>query len=142
MPVAAKHPPLVLIPCDNRMFGDVPMVVLYNRYFTLLAQALSSEKINLEQTRELLTEALPGMAPEWARLERIDVWSDGLQFWFADSQVRDICLRPSGTDAKTKVYFDGTDKAYLKQLFEGNFQAFVPRYSPRYLELIPDALKG
>lgn len=25
--------PLVLIPCDNRMFGDVPMVVLYNRYF-------------------------------------------------------------------------------------------------------------
>lgn len=33
MPVASVRPPLVLIPCDNRMFGDVPMVVLYNRYF-------------------------------------------------------------------------------------------------------------
>lgn len=29
----AAMKPRVLIPCDNRMFGDVPMVVLYNRYF-------------------------------------------------------------------------------------------------------------
>lgn len=31
--MTTSAPPRVLIPCDNRMFGDVPMVVLYNRYF-------------------------------------------------------------------------------------------------------------
>lgn len=112
--------------------------VVYNHFFTVLASAMWDKKITLEQGRELLSEALPGMAAEWQALEKIDVWSDGLQFWFAGRKVRDICLRPSGTDAKTKVYFDGTDKAYLKELFEGNFQGFTPSFSARFQELIPD----
>lgn len=113
--------------------------VVFNHFFTVLAAAIRDGQITLEQGKELLTEALPGMEKEWKALDRIDVWSDGLQFWFTGVPVRDICVRPSGTDAKTKVYFDGTDKAYLKGLFDNNFQSFTPAFSARFKELIPSA---
>ncbi len=91
----------------------------------------------LAELSGLLAEAMPAMAAEWQALERIDRWSDGLQFWFAaGGKVRDLCLRPSGTDAKTKVYLDGTDKAYLQNLFEENFKNFVPNKSQQYQQLV------
>lgn len=95
--------------------------VLYNQFF----HQLSSQPI--EKVRERLTNAMPQMAEEWKRLEKIDRWSDGLQFWFAKGgKVRDLCIRPSGTDAKTKIYLDGTDKAYLEKIFTDCFRDFVP----------------
>jgi phosphomannomutase len=105
--------------------------IVFNAFFTDLAQP----KLNLDQQRTLLSEAMPAMSPEWQSLERIDRWSDGLQFWFkVGGKVRDLCLRPSGTDAKTKVYLDGTDKGYLQNLFDENFKNFVPTKSKQYLE--------
>ena len=105
----------------------------FNNYFRRLALAMldgafttSGKPLNLEEVKAILSEALPGMAPEWQNLERIDVWSDGLQMWFKnDSKVRDMCLRPSGTDAKSKVYFDGSDKAYMQGLFENCLRDFA-----------------
>ncbi len=109
----------------------------FNGYFRRLATGLKEGRISLEQAKTLLQEALPGMAREWRNLERIDLWPDGLQFWFEGSgKVRDICIRPSGTDAKTKIYFDGTDKPYLISLFADHLRDFQPRPSARFEELL------
>lgn len=103
--------------------------VEFNAFFTRLVEA----QLSIEDLRQLLAEAMPGMASEWAQLERVDRWSDGLQFWFSPGgKLRDLCLRPSGTDAKTKVYLDGTDKAYLNQIFELHFKSFRPSPSENY----------
>ena len=116
----------------------------FNNYFRTLARAMrepsvtrSGVALTLDQVRDILAEAMPGMAPDWKRLERVDLWSDGLQFWFAPGgSVRDICLRPSGTDAKSKVYFDGTDKPALEHLFTSFFRDFEARPGGLYLELL------
>jgi phosphomannomutase len=117
---------------------------VFNEFFRKLALACSTgstsidgKKLPLAKVREFLGGAMPAMKEEWLHLERIDVWSDGLQMWFEKGRrVRDICLRASGTDAKTKVYFDGKDKLYLQQLFRENFENFAPLLTDEYKKLI------
>ena len=107
--------------------------VEFNAFFTDLIEVHLAGTVSLTELRQLLSEAMPGLASEWARLERVDRWSDGLQFWFAPGgKLRDLCLRPSGTDAKTKVYLDGTDKVYLQAVFDDNFRNFKPNYTANY----------
>jgi len=116
----------------------------FNNYFRTLALAMRDASrttvgrpLTLDEVRGVLIEAMPGMSADWKRLERVDVWSDGLQLWFAPGgSLRDLCLRPSGTDAKSKVYLDGTDKAALEDLFVRFFRDFEARPGPRYRELI------
>ena len=85
----------------------------------------------------ILKEALPDMKNDWDNLTDIDVWSDGLQFWFKEGGlIRDICIRPSGTDAKSKVYFDGKDKNYLENVFTRNFENFSPQITGKYRDLL------
>lgn len=103
--------------------------VVFNAYFENLAQALNDGSSSLEETKATLTGALPGLKELWDALESITIWSDGLQFWFSEGNVkgiRDICIRPSGTDAKTKIYFDGTDKASMVEVFENHLAGFRP----------------
>lgn len=101
--------------------------VEFNGFFTGLAEQVRDGGMTLEALQSRLAEAMPGMAAEWKALDKVDVWSDGLQFWFRPGgKVRDLCLRPSGTDAKTKVYLDGTDKSYLQELFTRNWPNFKP----------------
>lgn len=107
--------------------------IVFNDFF----QKMVAAGLSVENIGALLAEAMPKMAGEWQALERVDRWSDGLQFWFKSGRkVRDLCLRPSGTDAKTKVYLDGTDKVFLQQLFEDNFKNFSPVASERYRQLV------
>ncbi|MCA9777514.1 MAG: hypothetical protein KC800_12380, partial [Candidatus Eremiobacteraeota bacterium] len=103
--------------------------VEFNAWFENLARGLESGEQSLDQVKKTLTDAIPGLASLWNSLESITVWSDGLQFWFVDGNergIRDICIRPSGTDAKTKIYFDGTDKQAMVEVFEGHLQNFRP----------------
>lgn len=103
--------------------------VVFNAYFEELARGLRDGDSTLDQVRATLSEAIPGLTDLWAALESITLWSDGLQFWFVEGNskgVRDMCIRPSGTDAKTKIYFDGTDKASMIEVFEGHLNAFRP----------------
>jgi len=117
---------------------------VFNSFFRYIAAAYRSGErskagrpLSIDEVRELFIESMPSMKKEWSQLERIDLWSDGLQLWFSEpSVVRDICLRASGTDAKSKVYFDGKDKAYLQKLFNENFELFAPKYTDRFKELI------
>ena len=117
---------------------------VFNSFFRYIAMVYKTGEhsklgrpLTIDEVRELFIESMPSMKKEWSLLERIDLWSDGLQLWFSEpSLVRDICLRASGTDAKSKVYFDGKDKVYLQKLYNENFELFVPKYSSRYKELI------
>ena len=103
--------------------------VEFNAWFENLARGLESGEQSLEQVKKTLTDAIPGLQSLWNSLESITLWSDGLQFWFVDGNergIRDICIRPSGTDAKTKIYFDGTDKQAMVEVFENHLQNFRP----------------
>ena len=103
--------------------------VVFNAYFENLARELQDGSSTLDQVKATLTEAVPGLKELWDALESITVWSDGLQFWFAKGNskgVRDMCIRPSGTDAKTKIYFDGTDKKSMAEVFEKHLASFRP----------------
>lgn len=103
--------------------------VEFNAWFEKLAKDLESESQTISEVRQSLTQAIPGLNGLWAALESITIWSDGLQFWFTDGNehgIRDICIRPSGTDAKTKIYFDGTDKKSMEEAFENHLVSFRP----------------
>jgi len=103
--------------------------VVYNAWFEKLARSLQSGERSLQQVKEHLSQAMPGLASFWGCLESITLWSDGLQFWFVDGNehgIRDMCIRPSGTDAKTKIYFDGTNKQAMVDVFENHLQNFQP----------------
>lgn len=103
--------------------------VVFNAYFENLARGLQDGSSTLDQVKATLTEAVPGLKELWDALESITIWSDGLQFWFAKGNskgIRDMCIRPSGTDAKTKIYFDGTDKKSMVEVFEKHLVSFRP----------------
>lgn len=116
----------------------------FNSFFRNLALAYTTgetsvggKKISIEVLREILSESLPVMKEELKYLEDLYVWSDGLQFWFAEGRpVRDICLRPSGTDAKSKVYCDGTDKSLMKKYFDEGFSKVAGDRTELYLKYI------
>lgn len=117
---------------------------LFNSFFRNIAQAykngstsITGEPISLDVVKQLLTEAIPVMKQQFENLEEIDIWSDGLQFWFKHGTgIRDICLRPSGTDAKSKVYFDGTDKSLMQHSFNEGFAKVLGTRTELYKKYI------
>lgn len=104
--------------------------VEFNAWFENLAKDMESGKQTRAQVQEALCQAIPGLSSLWKALDNITVWSDGLQFWFTQGNehgIRDICIRPSGTDAKTKIYFDGTNKKAMEAAFENHLVNFRPK---------------
>lgn len=74
-------------------------------FFLGIAIALRERKIDLEQARALLTDAMPEL--EFTTLEDVRFVGDGTYLKFRDKFVE---VRKSGTDAKTKAYASGVDK--------------------------------
>ena len=74
-------------------------------FFLGIAIALHEEKIDMQQARTILSDALPEL--EFANLESIRFVGDGSYLKFTDKFVE---VRKSGTDAKTKAYASGLDK--------------------------------
>lgn len=74
-------------------------------FFLGIAIALRDEKIDIEQARAILSDALPEL--EFTTLESIKFVGDGTYLKFTDMFVE---VRKSGTDAKTKAYAAGPDK--------------------------------
>ena len=75
-------------------------------FFLGIAIALHEEKIAIEDARELLADALPGL--DFTTLEDVRFVGDGTYLLFRDKFVE---VRKSGTDAKTKAYASGADRA-------------------------------
>ena len=74
-------------------------------FFLGIAIALREEKIDMEQARAILADALPDL--DFTMLEDVRFVGDGTYLKFADMFVE---VRKSGTDAKTKAYASGPDK--------------------------------
>lgn len=74
-------------------------------FFLGIAIALHEEKIDIQQARTILSDALPEL--DFTNLESIRFVGDGSYLKFTDKFVE---VRKSGTDAKTKAYASGHDK--------------------------------
>ncbi len=74
-------------------------------FFLGIAIALRDGKIDMEQTRDILSDALPDL--DFTTLESVRFVGDGTYLKFMDMFVE---VRKSGTDAKTKAYASGPDK--------------------------------
>jgi len=74
-------------------------------FFLGIAIALREGKIDMEQARVILSDALPEL--DFTNLESVQFVGDGTYLKFADKFVE---VRKSGTDAKTKAYASGGDK--------------------------------
>ena len=74
-------------------------------FFLGIAIALREGKIDIEQVRAILCDALSEL--DFTKLESVRFVGDGTYLKFADKFVE---VRKSGTDAKTKAYASGGDK--------------------------------
>ena len=74
-------------------------------FFLGIAIALRDGKIDVQQARAILTDALPSL--DFTTLEDVRFVGDGSYLKFQDKCVE---VRKSGTDAKTKAYASGGDK--------------------------------
>ena len=79
-------------------------------FFLGIAIALRDGEIDMEQARAILTDALPDL--DFTTLEDVRFVGDGSYLRFRDKCVE---VRKSGTDAKTKAYASGSDKAECRQ---------------------------
>ena len=79
-------------------------------FFLGIAIALRDGEIDLNQARAILTDALPGL--DFTTLEDVRFVGDGSYLKFRDKYVE---VRKSGTDAKTKAYASGADKAECRK---------------------------
>ena len=75
-------------------------------FFLGIAIALREKRIDITQARAILAEALPSL--DFATLADVRFVGDGTYLTFRDKFVE---VRKSGTDAKTKAYASGVDKA-------------------------------
>ena len=79
-------------------------------FFLGIAIALRDGKIDVEQARAILSDALPSL--DFTTLEDVRFVGDGSYLKFHDKCVE---VRKSGTDAKTKAYASGGDKEECRQ---------------------------
>lgn len=79
-------------------------------FFLGIALALRDKKIDIEQVGAILTDALPSL--DFTTLEDVRFVGDGSYLKFREKYVE---VRKSGTDAKTKAYASGSDKAECRK---------------------------
>ena len=79
-------------------------------FFLGIAIALRDGEIDMDQARAILVDALPGL--DFTTLEDVRFVGDGSYLKFRDKCVE---VRKSGTDAKTKAYASGADKAECRK---------------------------
>ena len=79
-------------------------------FFLGIAIALRDSEIDMNQARAILADALPDL--DFTTLEDVRFVGDGSYLKFRDKCVE---VRKSGTDAKTKAYASGADKAECRK---------------------------
>lgn len=79
-------------------------------FFLALVMAKREGKITLENIKEILSDTFKEL--DFSNLEEALYVGDGSYFKFSDKYIE---IRPSGTDAKTKAYSAGLNKAELSK---------------------------
>lgn len=101
-----------------------------DNFFLGLALARREGKIDVEQARKILSEAMPKL--DFKSLIDIEFVGDGTYLRFSDKYVE---IRKSGTDAKTKGYGAGKDKQECTE-FAKSFAFYSGELTPAYKKLI------
>ena len=95
-------------------------------FFLGLAIAMCEDKITLEQTQVILSNAFPSL--DFTNLVDVRFVGDGAYFKFTDKFVE---IRKSGTDAKMKAYASGNNKANCRR-FAKSFVAYSGNLTNSY----------
>lgn len=99
-------------------------------FYLALAIGVKCKVITLKQVIAILNDTFPEL--DFSNLQSIKFVGDGTYFKFADKFIE---IRPSGTDAKTKAYAAGLNKAELEKYTQvmGNYSG---KRTKLYKELI------
>lgn len=100
-------------------------------FYLSLAIGVKYGIVTLEQVKQILNDAIPEL--NFSELRNIKFVGDGTYFQFDDKFIE---IRPSGTDAKTKAYAAGKDKAELEK-YTKIMGYFKGQRTELYKELIP-----
>lgn len=100
-------------------------------FFLTLALGADYKLLSLEQVKQILNNALHEL--DFSKLKAIKFVGDGTYLKFDDKFIE---IRPSGTDAKTKVYAAGKDKSELEK-YTKIMGYFKGKRTDLYKELIP-----
>lgn len=98
-------------------------------FYLSMAIAVKEGKITLENVKEILNDSFKSLI--FDNLKSIKFVGDGTYFEFSDKYIE---IRPSGTDAKTKAYGGGANKAALELYagamgnYDGTRTAFHKKY--------------
>lgn len=105
-------------------------------FYLTLAIAFDYNILTLDQIKKILNDAFKThecSGLDFSGLKEIKFVGDGTYLRFDDKFIE---IRPSGTDAKTKAYAAGKDKAELEK-FTVNMGHFKGKRTDLYKELVP-----
>ena len=99
-------------------------------FYLALAVGIEEGKITLDNAKEILSKTFPAL--DFSNLLAVKFVGDGTYLDFDDKFIE---IRPSGTDAKTKAYAGGGDKALLAEWSKilGNYSGELNEAYKKYL---------
>jgi len=99
-------------------------------FYLSIAIALDTGLISLDKAKEILSETFPGL--DFSNLLAVKFVGDGTYLDFDDKFIE---IRPSGTDAKTKAYAGGSNKALLAEWSKtlGNYSGDLNETYRKYI---------
>lgn len=101
-------------------------------FYLTLAMALKQKIISMDQVKEILKDTFCCL--DFSDLKRVNFVGDGTYFEFENKFIE---IRPSGTDAKTKIYAAGIDKEELDK-FCKTMGYYSGKRTDLYKNLIPN----
>jgi hypothetical protein len=106
-------------------------------FYLSLVLALRNKAINIEQTKEILKQAIPDL--DFSKLMDIKFTGDATFFQFTDNMF--IQVRRSGTDAKMRGYAGGPDKKQCK-LYLDKLLHYSGERTDIYTRTLPQEYQG
>ena len=96
-----------------------------------MAMAVKEGKMTLEDVKDVLNDAFKSLI--FDNLKSIKFVGDGTYLEFTDKYIE---IRPSGTDAKTKAYGGGSNKAVIETYANnlGNYSGERTEYHKKFID--------